>query len=119
MTRLIAGIVIFATTIFADDEFSDKRAAPILIKRCLGCHNNELKDGDISFNDRESLLRGGKRGPAIVPGKPEDSVLIQVIRGDGDLKMPPGPSLSRRDIATLTEWVKRGAPGSVKLQPKP
>jgi hypothetical protein len=119
VTRPIAALAVFSTLLFASDKFTDNRVAPILITRCLGCHNDELKDGDISFNDRESVLKGGKRGPAIVPGKPENSSLIQVIRGEGDLRMPPGPSLSKREITILTEWVKRGAPWSGKLQAKP
>ena len=103
---------------FAQDDtrYFDKRVAPILTKRCLGCHNQELNDGGISFLDRETLLKGGSRGPAIVPGQPDASVLIRAIQHDGDLKMPPGPKLSSRDVATLTEWVKRGAPWGTKLR---
>ena len=86
-----------------DSAFFDKRVAPILTRRCLGCHNNELKDGNISFLDRASLVK------AIVPGKPESSVLIKAIRHDGDVRMPPGPKLSARDISVLTEWIARGA----------
>src|SRR5438445_8638840 len=56
-------------------RFFDDRVEPILSKRCLGCHNEELKDGGISFLDRDTLLKGGRRGPAIVPGKPEESGL--------------------------------------------
>ena len=59
---------------FGADEparYFDRKVAPILTRRCLGCHNEELKDGGISFRDRASLLKGGRRGPAIVPGKPE------------------------------------------------
>ena len=119
MNRPAAALAVFSSLLFASDKFTDDRVAPILIKRCLGCHNDQLKDGDISFNDRESVLRGGKRGPAIVPGNPENSILIQAVRGEGDLRMPPGPSLSKREIAILTDWVKRGAPWSGKLQPKP
>jgi hypothetical protein len=98
------------------ERFFDTRVAPILTKRCLGCHNNELKDGDISFLDRASLLKGGGRGPAVVPGKPEQSVLIHAVRYDGDLKMPPGRKLSSRDVATLTEWISRGAVWGKKLR---
>lgn len=98
--------------------FFDKRVAPILSKRCLGCHNNDLNDGGISFQDRDSLLKGGSRGPAIVPGKPEESVLIHAVRQDGDLKMPPGRKLSKRDIAVLTEWIQRGAEWGGSLLPK-
>jgi hypothetical protein len=97
-------------------RFFDTRVAPILARRCLGCHNEELKDGGVSFLDRDSLLRGGRRGPAIVPGDPERSALVQAIRHDGDVKMPPGPKLSARDLATLTEWVRNGAVWGTKLR---
>jgi Planctomycete cytochrome C len=98
--------------------FFDKRVAPILEKRCLGCHNRELKNGGISFPDRDSLLTDHGRGPAIVPGKPEASVLIQTLRHDGDIQMPPGPKLSSREIGILREWIERGAVWGTKLQPK-
>jgi hypothetical protein len=91
---------------------------PILGRRCVGCHNEELKDGGISFMDRASLLKGGSRGPAIVPGKPGESVLIQAVRQEGELKMPPGATLSAQDIATLTEWIERGATWGKAVQPR-
>ena len=59
--------------------------------------------------DRDSLIAGGGRGPAIVPGKPAGSVLISAVRQDGELKMPPGAKLSEQDIAALTEWIAGGA----------
>ena len=99
-----------------DSAFFDKRVAPILTRRCLGCHNNELNDGNISFVDRASLLKGGPHGPAVVPGNPESSVLIQAIQHTGDVRMPPGPRLSAREIAILTEWVARGAAWGKKLR---
>jgi len=98
--------------------FFDTRVAPILTKRCLGCHNEELKNGNISFLDRDSLLIAGTHGPAIVPGKPEASVLIDALRHDGDIQMPPGPKLPSSEIRTLTEWIKRGAVWGTKLQVK-
>jgi len=67
------------------------------------------------------VLTGGERGPAVVPYKPEQSILIHAIRRDGGLMkfpvmMPPGPKLHEEDIDTLTEWVKLGAPwGDEKL----
>ena len=100
------------------ERFFDTQVAPILSKRCLGCHNQELKDGGISFLDRDSLLKGGSRGPALVPGKPEESVIVHAIRQDGELNMPPGAKLSDDEIATLTEWVSRGAVWGKKLRPK-
>ncbi len=92
-----------------------KLVEPILRARCLPCHNDLLKDGGISFEDRNSLLKGGPHGPAIVPGKPEESIMIHAIRQDGEIKMPPGAKLAVRDVAILTEWVAGGAPLGTKL----
>ncbi|MGH9613920.1 MAG: c-type cytochrome domain-containing protein [Bryobacteraceae bacterium] len=115
----------FSSTCFAanrpdrDMRFFDKRIAPILTKRCLACHNDQLKNGDISFLDRDSLLVGrGSRGPAIVPGKPEESLLIDALRHDGEIQMPPGPKLRSKEIRLLTEWIKRGAVWGTKLGAK-
>jgi hypothetical protein len=98
--------------------FFDERVEPILGRRCVGCHNDELKDGGISFMDRDSLLKGGGRGPAIVPGEPGRSVLIQAVRQEGELKMPPGATLSPQDVATLTEWIERGAVWGKPVHPR-
>ena len=87
----------------------DPRVFAILQKRCVPCHNADLKNGGISFLDRESLLKGGSRGPAIVPGKPEGSMAILALRHEGELQMPPGPKLPEKEIRVLTEWVRRGA----------
>jgi cytochrome c551/c552 len=126
MPRILPGLavslLVFATLISAQNseteaaQFFDDRVEPILSKRCLGCHNEELKDGGISFQDRESLIKGGSRGPAIVPGKPAESVLIHAVRQDGELKMPPGAKLSAQDLATLAEWIERGAIWGTKLR---
>ena len=107
---LAAAGIAFGGTSVRDRRFFDERVAPILAKNCLGCHNHELDDGAISFEDRATLLkdRGGK-GPAVVPGKPEKSPLVRAIRHAGDVRMPPGKRLAPRDLAVLTEWVKRGA----------
>lgn len=99
-------------------RFFDDRVEPILRTRCLGCHNDELKGSDVSFLDRDGLLKGGKRGPTIVPGKPDASILIAAVRQDGELKMPPGAKLSPEDIATLTHWVELGATWGTKLRSK-
>jgi hypothetical protein len=99
-----------------DARFFDERVAPIIEKHCLGCHNEELKNANISFLDRESLLHGGTRGPAIIPGDPAKSLLMAALRHEGELQMPPGPPLSSKEISVLTTWVKRGAIWGTKLQ---
>ena len=117
--RLLCCAATFAADALARDRperFFDTRVAPILMKRCLGCHNEELKNGEISFLDRESLLKRGRRGPAIVPGKPEQSVLVESLRHEGDLQMPPGPKLPAKEIKVLTEWIGGGAVWGSKLK---
>lgn len=100
-----------------DVRFFDQRVAPILTRRCLGCHNDQLNNAGISFLDRDSLLKGGTRGPAIVPGKPDLSVMIEVLRHDGEIQMPPGPKLPPKEIAILTQWIQRGAIWGTRLRP--
>jgi hypothetical protein len=103
-------VAVLAVPAYAADRYFDTRVAPILTKRCLSCHNDELKNGGISFLDRESLLKS-----AIVPGSPETSKLIATLRHDGDIQMPPGPKLPSKEIAILTEWIRRGAVWGTKL----
>ncbi len=58
----------------------------------------------------QALLKGGNSGPAIVPGDPEKSLLIEAVRQTGELKMPKGGKLKPEDVEVLVEWVKMGAP---------
>ena len=98
-------------------RFFDDRVAPILVKRCVACHNRELDDGGISFEDRATLVRKrANHDAAVVPGEPEESALVRAIRREGDVQMPPGNKLSTGDVETLIEWVRRGAPWGSKLK---
>ena len=64
----------------------------------------------LDLRTREGALRGGTRGAAIVPGHPEKSLLIELVKGQGKLRMPMGSDLlPEAEIATLTEWVRGGA----------
>ncbi len=102
----------------AQSRFFDDRVAPILTKSCLACHNHELDDGDISFEERETLVKlRTNRGAAVVPGEPEKSTLVRAIRRDGDIQMPPGNKLAAEDVETLIEWIRRGAPWGTRLNP--
>jgi hypothetical protein len=98
-----------------DAAFFEARVAPILCGHCTSCHNEQIQASDLSFLTRKEVLEGGDRGPAVVPYKPEQSILIHAVLRDGGLMkfpvmMPPGPKLPDKDIDALTEWVKRGAP---------
>lgn len=104
-----------APTITAEQkQFFDQRVKPVLEKNCFKCHSH-LADkirGGLVVDSRDGLLEGGDSGAAIVPGKPDESLLIQSIRyaPDADYQMPPGGNkLPDEEIAALTDWVKQGA----------
>ena len=97
-------------------RFFDQRIAPILTKRCLGCHNQQLNDGGVAFDDRATLLKGGRHGAVIVPGKPEQSFLLDAVRHKGDVRMPPGAPLPPKEIKLLRDWIAAGAVWGTKLK---
>ena len=97
-------------------RFFDQRIAPILTKRCLGCHNHDLNDGGIAFDNRDSLLKGGRHGAVITPGKPEQSFLLEAVRHKGDVRMPPGSPLPAKEIKLLREWIAAGAQWGSQLR---
>lgn len=92
-------------------EFFEKKIRPVLIDNCFNCHSaNTNSKGGLRVDDRNGLTIGGGRGPAIVPGEPEKSLLLQAVRHTHPkLKMPPGKKLAEEEIADLTTWIKDGA----------
>jgi hypothetical protein len=94
----------------ASEDFFEKRVRPVLVEHCVRCHGPDKQKGGLRVDSRVALLNGGENGPAIQPGEPERSLLIEAIRRSGDLKMPPKTPLSPERIAALTAWVKMGAP---------
>lgn len=95
-------------------EFFESKVRPILSTACYKCHSlQESKSkGGLTLDTKPGWEKGGDNGAVIVPGHPEKSSFITAIEyKDADLQMPPkGEKLSDADIATLTEWVKMGAP---------
>src|SRR3954451_10397285 len=89
-------------------EFFENRIRPILANNCFGCHTNSQL-GNLRLDTLEAMKKGGKRGPAVVPGDLEKSLLIKAVRQtDPDLKMPYGGKLKTSEIAELEAWVKAG-----------
>ena len=114
---LYASLIPAAMTLRADDsrdaEFFEKKIQPIFQEHCYKCHSHGDKiKGGLVVDSHEGVLAGGDSGPAVAPGDPEKSLLIEAVRYENeDLQMPPkGKKLSDEQIALLTEWVKRGAP---------
>lgn len=93
-----------------DIEFFEKKIRPLLVEACQKCHGAEKQQGGLRLDSRDAAFKGGDIGAPIQPGKPAESLLIEAIRYDGDIKMPPKGKLEDEQIALLTEWVKRGAP---------
>lgn len=90
-------------------EFFKQRVLPVISSNCLNCHS-AAKMGGLQLDSREHVLTGGNSGPAIVPGKPEESLLIRAVAHTHErLKMPPQHKLTDQQIADLKAWVEAGA----------
>jgi hypothetical protein len=92
--------------------FFEQKVRPLLIERCFTCHSEAKKvNGGLRLDSRRGLIEGGDSGPAILPGKPEESLLIKAVRYQNtDLQMPPDGKLAAAELAVLEEWVRMGAP---------
>ena len=92
-----------------DAQFFENKVRPLLVRSCQKCHGPEKQKSDLRLDSLGAALAGGESGPALVPGKPGESLLIQAIKYEG-LEMPPDAKLPSEDVAILIEWVRRGAP---------
>jgi hypothetical protein len=89
-------------------EYFESNVRPVLAGNCYDCHTDQ-RMGGLRLDSRDALLKGGKSGPAIVPGDPDKSLMIQAVRQTGALKMPKGGHLRPDEIDALAEWIKAGA----------
>lgn len=110
------GFALAVSDIHAADpgiDFFESKIRPALVENCYGCHSAEAKKekGSLRLDTRDAIRKGGDSGPAIVPGKPAESVLLKAIKyGDADLKMPPKGKLPDAVIADIEKWIALGAP---------
>src|SRR5438309_9536496 len=88
-----------------------KEIKPIFEASCIKCHGRGRTKGDLSIESRDTLLKGGESGPAIVPGKSEESRVIELVAGlDPDSVMPQkGKRLTPEQIGLLRAWIDQGA----------
>ncbi|HEX4145872.1 MAG TPA: DUF1553 domain-containing protein [Pirellulales bacterium] len=95
-----------------------EQVGPIFASRCLACHKGGHPKGGLSLTTREGLLKGGESGAAIVPGKPDESLLIQYVSGDKPDMPKNGAALSAAQVAALRDWIEAGAawPADLVLQ---
>lgn len=90
------------------DDFFEARVRPILATECFSCHTDSQLGG-LRLDSREAMLKGGKSGPAIVPGDADNSLLVIAVRQAGALKMPKGGKLAADQIDAIAQWIRTGA----------
>jgi hypothetical protein len=112
MKRLMtAALLMTASFAMAEDfSFFESKVRPLLVERCIECHGAKKQKGDLRLDSKSGWQKGGESGAALVPGKPEESLLIKAVSYvDKDLQMPPKKQLAPEEVAVLKEWVKQGA----------
>lgn len=118
MVRFLPALVLcaFVSTLRADEkaDFFEAKIRPVLVEQCQSCHSTEAAQnkklqGGLLLDSREGLLQGGDSGPALVPGKPKQSLLLQTIHYDGDIQMPPKGKLAANIVADFEKWIADGA----------
>ncbi len=92
-------------------KFFEKDVRPLLVEACQECHGPQKHKGGLRLDSLPYILQGGETGPAIVPHKPDASLLIKLVNyEDPDMEMPPDGKLSAAKIEILRKWIAMGAP---------
>ena len=91
-------------------EFFESRVRPLLHRACFDCHSDKQQMGGVRLDSLAAMLRGNSGGPVLVPGAPEKSRIVEAIRYDGKVKMPPSGKLKSEEIEALAAWIGMGAP---------
>ncbi len=100
-------------------RFFETSIRPLLADHCLKCHGAQKQKADLRLDSRAAILKGGESGPAALPGRPDQSLLIHAIRHEGIApKMPDGKKLPDRAVADLARWVQMGLPFPESLEAK-
>ncbi|HEX6986283.1 MAG TPA: PSD1 and planctomycete cytochrome C domain-containing protein [Planctomycetaceae bacterium] len=95
----------------SDEEFFETKVRPLLASRCFECHGAQKQQGEVRLDAKAGMFADGPAGRLVVPGKPDESRLLQVVAYEPyDTQMPPTGKLPAEEIAVFTEWVRKGAP---------
>ncbi len=111
---LMGPLVCFAESPSQDAErlaFFERKVRPLLSEHCFECHSSKAKTvhGGLRLDDAASIRKGGDSGEVVVAGKPNESLLIETVRYDSDIQMPPKGKLTDREIEVLEEWIRSNA----------
>ncbi len=101
------------TSATAWEKFFEQNVRPLLAEKCYSCHATKKQKGGLRLDSIEAILKGGASGPAAVPGKPEESLLVSAINYAGP-EMPPNGKLAPEQVAVLTRWIASGAAWPVR-----
>ncbi len=101
-------------------EFFESEIRPLLAEHCFECHSVRAKklQAGLYLDSLTAMLRGGDSGAAVVPGKPDESLLMEAVR-DAGYEMPPGGKLPSSAIKALETWITMGAPWPEESEPVP
>ena len=91
------------------EKVFETKIRPLIFERCHKCHAVMMTKGGLRLDSREAMLKGGETGPAIIAGKPDESLLMKAVRYQDGLAMPPNGKLNEAQITALAEWIKAGA----------
>jgi mono/diheme cytochrome c family protein len=111
MQRQLFAVLLLATCAvpLRADIGDDARA--VFVKNCAACHGESLKLSNLDLSTRDSILRGGTKGPAVTPGDVDASLLWKMVSGDSPA-MPPGGKLQSAELEIVRTWISEGAPPS-------
>jgi mono/diheme cytochrome c family protein len=105
-------------------KFFETKIRPLLAEHCYACHGQDEQESDLRLDTFAGMIGGGTSGPAMTPGKPEESLIYSAVTyKDEFLQMPPEGKLPDEQIALLQEWINQGAPhperdGPLTIQPR-
>jgi cytochrome c553 len=119
-SKLIAVLLLLSSLSLSADESRaleqfENKVRPILAANCFACHSKTAVAG-LRLDSREAMLKGAAHGPVLIPGKPEESLLMKVLHHDpsiGIKGMPMGNKLKPEEMAAISDWIKNGAPWPV------
>ena len=108
-TTLRAGTVLICLLVAADrtvvgdevtekEEHFEKSVRPLLVQKCYKCHSGNNRKGGLRLDSLQAALKGGESGPAVIISKPEDSLLLQAVRQENGLEMPPEGKLDQSQM---------------------
>ena len=125
VVTVVCLVVMSSAMAGADDadgmRFFREKIEPVLKTQCYSCHSRQAEEvqGGLRLDFKAGVLRGGDSGPAVVAGKSGESLLIQAIRHEGGMAMPPKKErkLSDKTIADFVKWVEMGAPDPRDREP--